>query len=71
MSRIDVPLTNYKAQFYEGAFKMIGAKTGVATRINEIGSRADLIHCYGHALQLAVGDTIKVIKIMRGIFDAA
>ena len=50
---------------------MVDAKTGVATRINEIKSHAYLTHCYGHALQLAVGDTIRAIKIMRGIRDAA
>ena len=27
--------------------------------------------CYGHGLKLVVGDTIKVIKIMRGSLDAA
>ena len=45
---------------------MVGAKTGVATRTNEMES-----HTHGHALQLAVGDTIKAIKIMRSTLDAA
>ena len=49
---------------------MVGAKTEVATRINEIESHAHLTHCYGHALQLAVGDTTEAIKIMRGTLDA-
>ena len=44
---------------------MVGAKTGVATSINEMESHANLTLCHGHALQLAVGDTIKAIKIMR------
>ena len=30
-----------------------------------------MTHCYGHALQLAVGDTIKAIKLTRGTLDAA
>ena len=50
---------------------MVGAKTRVATRINEMESHAHLTHCHGHALQLAVGDTIKAIKIMRSSLDAA
>ena len=50
---------------------MIGAKTGVATRTNEMESHPHLTHCHGHALQLAVGDTIKAIKIMRSTLDAA
>ena len=44
---------------------MVGAKTLIATRIKEIEPRALLTHCYGHALQLAVSDTIKAIKLMR------
>ena len=50
---------------------MVCAKTGVATHINEIESRADLTHCHGHALKLVVGETIKAIKIMRDTLDAA
>ena len=50
---------------------MVGAKTGVATRINEIESHAHLTHYHGHALQLVVGETIKAIGIMRGSLDAA
>ena len=50
---------------------MAGAKTGVATRMNEIESHAHLTQCHGHALQLSVGDTIKAIKILRGTLDAA
>ena len=38
---------------------MVGAKTGVATRINVIESHAHLTHNHGHALQLGVEYTIK------------
>ena len=50
---------------------MVDAKTGVATRINDMESDVYLTHCHGHALQLAFGDTIKAVKIMRNILDAA
>ena len=50
---------------------MVGAKTGVATHINEIESHAHLTHYHGHALQLVVGETIKAIKIMRDTLYAA
>ena len=50
---------------------MVGAQTGAATRINEIESHAHLTQCHGHALQLAAGETIKAIKIMRRTLDAA
>ena len=36
-----------------------------------VESHAHLAHCHGHALQLAVGDTIKAIEIMRSSLDAA
>ena len=50
---------------------MVGAITGVATHINEIESHAHLTHCHGYTLQLAVCETIKTIKIMRGTLDVA
>ena len=50
---------------------MFCAKTGVETHINEIESHAHLTHYHGHALHLVVGETIKAIKIIRGILDAA
>ena len=42
---------------------MFGGKTGAATHIKESESRAHLIHCHVHALQLAVDNTIKAIEI--------
>ena len=71
LNRMDIPLTDCRGQCYDGASNMVGAKTGVATRIKEIEPRALLTHCYGHALQLAVSDTIRAIKLMRDILDAA
>ena len=50
---------------------MVGAKAGVPTRINETESHTHLTHCHGYTLQLAVGKTIKAIKIMRGTLDVA
>ena len=35
---MDIPLTKCKGQCYDGASNMVAAKTGVATRINEIKS---------------------------------
>ena len=44
---------------------MVAAKIGVAGHVNEIESHPHLTHCHGHALQLAVDETIKTIEIMR------
>ena len=51
LGRMDIPLTDCKVQCYDGVFNMVGAKTGIATRIKEIESRAHLTHCHNHALQ--------------------
>ena len=45
---------------------MVGAKTRVATPINEVESHAQLTHYHANALE-----TIKPVKIIRGPFDAA
>ena len=48
---------------------MSGAKSGVAKQISAKEPRAVYTHCYGHALNLAVGDTIKQIKLLRDSMD--
>ena len=45
---------------------MVGAKTGVVTRMNEIESHAHLTCYHSHALE-----SIKAIKIIRGTLDTA
>ena len=45
---------------------MVDAKTGVATRINEIESHAHLTHYHGHALE-----TIEAVKIVAQIVTLA
>ena len=50
---------------------MVGAKTEVATHINEIEPHAHLTNCHGHTLQLAVGETITAKEIMKDTIDAA
>ena len=50
---------------------MFGAKTGVATHINETRIHTHLTYCHVSALPSAVGKTIKATKIMRGTLDLA
>ena len=54
MPWVESILTGFKVQCYDRAFNMVGAKTGVATRINEIESHAHLAHCRGHAFHLTL-----------------
>ena len=48
---------------------MSGVRSGVATQIQKIESRALYIHCMGHCLNLAAQDTCRAIKIMPDTFD--
>ena len=50
-------------QCYNGASNMRGSKAGVAKKLLNDEPRALFIHCYGHALNLAAGDSIKKCKV--------
>ena len=50
---------------------MSGSKCGVTLQIQAKESRAALTHCYRHALNLAVGDTIKQSKLCHDSMDTA
>ena len=43
--------------------------SGMAVQIMCEEPRALYTHCYGHALNLAVGDTIKQLKLLRDTLD--
>ena len=67
---IGISLTDCNVQCYCGASNMVDYETSVATHINEIESLAHLTHCHSHALQIAVGETIQAIKIMKNSLSA-
>ena len=69
--RAGLSLNQCRGQCYDGASNMSGSKCGVAVQIQAKESRAVLTHCYGHALNLAVGDTIKQSKLCRDSMDTA
>jgi len=48
---------------------MAEARNGIATQILSEEPRAAFTHCYGHALNLAVSDTVKKNKILRDTLD--
>ena len=67
--RMNLSITNYRGQCYYGASNMVGAKSRVATQIKNYEPRGILTQCYGYALQLAVGDTVKGIKLLGNTLD--
>ena len=60
---------NCRGQCYDGANIMVGSKSGVATQIQKKELRAILTHCYGHSLQLAVGDMVREVRNLRDALD--
>lgn len=69
--RAGLSLNLCRGQCYDGASNMSGSKRGVAVQIQAKESRAVLTHCYGHALNLAVGDTIKQSKLCQDSMDTS
>lgn len=69
MLRMDIPISNCRGQCYDGAANMCGAKKGVASQISSDEPRSIFIHCYGHTLNLAVGDTMKNNRILRDTLE--
>ena len=67
--RMNIKLEHCCGQCYNGASIRSGAKKGIAKVIADKESRAIFTHCYGHALNLGVGDTIKQCQLMKSALD--
>ena len=67
--RMNLPVAHCRGQCYDGAANMAGARHGVATQILHEEPRVTFTHCYGHALNLAAGDTIKKNKALCNTLD--
>ena len=63
--RMNLSLAQCRGQCYDGASNMVVCRNGVATRLASKENRAVLTHCYGHALNLAVGDAMKQSKVCK------
>ncbi len=69
--RMNAKVADCRGQCYDGASNMSGARKGVAAMITKEESRAIYTHCYGHALNLAVADTVKQSKVCGDALDTA
>lgn len=67
--RMNLTINNCRGQCYDGGSNMSGARSGVATRLTDLESRALYTHCYGHALNLAIQDVVKGVKVMEDTLD--
>ena len=66
---MNLKIENCWGQFYDGAANMTGAKIGATTQLRQTEPCALLTHCYGHALNLAVSETIRMSKVMKYALD--
>jgi len=69
LQRLHLPMSKCRGQCYDGASTMKGPRGGVAKQLLDEEPRAVYTHCYGHSLNLAVGDTVKGCKIMKDSLD--
>ena len=67
--RMNLKIEHCRGQCYDGASSMSGAKKGVAKKLRDEEPRAIYTHCYGHALNLAIGDCVKQCKVMKTAFE--
>ena len=61
-------LTKARGQCY-GAASMSGKRSGVATQLKSLNGKYLYTHCYGHVLNLSIGDVIKSIHSLCETFD--
>jgi len=69
--RMNISLSSCRGQCYDGASTMSGSKTGVVARLCSEEKSAVCSHCYGHALNLAIGTTIKQSTVCSDAMDIA
>ena len=69
--RMNLRIQDARGQFYDGCSTMTGTKNGVASQIKKLNEKCLLTHCYCHSLNLAVGDTIKNIPLLKDVLDIA
>ena len=69
--RMNLRIENARGQFYDGVSSMSGKRSGVATQIKPLNRKCLYTHCYGHALNLAVGDVFKTIANLESTFATA
>ena len=67
--QMQLPISRARGQCYDGAAAIKGAHSGVATRLAQEEPRAVYMHCHGHALNLACGNTLKRCKVLKDALD--
>ena len=71
LTMLNLSLKKCQGQCYDGASNMTGSRNGVATQICVEEPKALFLHCCGHALNLAVSDTVKGCQVVKDALDTA
>ena len=69
--RLPLSIDKCQGQCYDGASNMLGTKTGVATRMQEMQQKAYPTHCHGHSLSLGVKDAVRSCKVLSDTMDTS
>ena len=67
--RLNIPLSNVCGHFYNVAKNMCGIKNGVSNKMLSENPKAFFTHCFGCALNLAVGDMVKNVRFLKDSMD--
>ena len=57
--KLQLSLGYCRGQCYDGTSNMLGHKTGIAKKIQEVQPKAHSTHCHGPSLSLSVKETVK------------
>ena len=69
--RMNLKLSCCRGQCYDGTSNVSGVKSDVATQLCAEEKRALFTYCYCHALNTAIGDTVKQSKVCKNARDVA
>ena len=68
-TRLQLSFQYCRGQCYDGASNMLGKKSGVAKRIQDIQPKALATHCHGHSLSLGVKYATKNCRILSDVMN--
>ena len=63
--RMHLKLNKCRGQCYHGCSSMSDSKSGITVQFKSKEERALYTHCHTHSINLAVGDTMKVCRVLK------
>ena len=69
--RLQLSWEDCRGQCYDGASNMLGAKSGVGKRVQEMQPKAHITHCQAHSLNLGVKDMASKCKLLSDTMNTS